>query len=100
MIKLEATNGTYTVYNEEIPQLGGIAFSSLEEACEQVGLEEWFNREIRSLYKNMEKHGFMPTFADTPKFRNDSMYGITIEDGKYQVVNSDIIVRFLAKGAL
>lgn len=58
------------------------------------------DREIRSLYKNMEKHGFMPTFADTPKFRNDSMYGITLEDGKYQVVNSDTIVRFLAKGAL
>lgn len=49
MIKLEATNGMYTVYNGEIPQLGGIAYSSLEEAYEQVGLEEWFNCEMRGL---------------------------------------------------
>ena len=53
------------------------------------------DREIRSLYKNLEKHGFYPVFSGTPKYRQDGMYGITIDKGQYQVVNSDTVVRFL-----
>ena len=54
------------------------------------------DREIRSLYNNLERHGYMPTFSDFPKFRTGGMYGITIEkDGWYQIINSDTVVRFL-----
>lgn len=54
------------------------------------------DREIRSLYKNLEKHGFYPEFSGSPKFRSATMYGITIDNkGQYQVVNSDTVVRFL-----
>lgn len=54
------------------------------------------DREIRSLYTRLERHGFYPTFTNFPKFRYGGMYGITIEkDGWYQVINSDTVVRFL-----
>ena len=63
------------------------------------------DRQIRSLYKRMERHdNFAPAFCDMPKFRQGGMYGIMIEDnGEYYVywiVSSDTIARFLATGVI
>lgn len=47
-------------------------------------------REIRSLYKNLErKTNAIPTFVDDPILREDRMYGIHVqEDEHYTVVNA------------
>lgn len=57
-------------------------------------------REIRSLYKRMvnscEIH-LISAYLDMPKFNNLKMYGILVnkEDGFFQVINNDMIVRYL-----
>jgi hypothetical protein len=47
-------------------------------------------REIRSLYKNLErKTNAFPRFVDEPILREDQMYGIHVqEDGQYMVLNA------------
>lgn len=57
------------------------------------------DREIRSLYKKLEKHAELdltPLFCDRPKFRENGMYGLHItNEGYYKVINSDAIVRMI-----
>ena len=54
------------------------------------------DREIRSLYKTLERHGFCPTFANTPKFRPGGMYGLILEaDNWYHVVNADTVIKLM-----
>lgn len=54
------------------------------------------DREIRSLYTRLERHGFYPTFANTPKFRYGGMYGIILEtDHWYHVVNADTVIKLM-----
>ena len=57
------------------------------------------DREIRSLYKNLEKHGFAPLFWGSPIFRTNSMYGIVLEHSTnytyYHVVDANTVVRML-----
>lgn len=53
------------------------------------------DRQIRSLYKKLAEHDFLPAFCDMPKFRKDEMYGIIIEEDRYYVINSDTIVRIM-----
>lgn len=57
-------------------------------------------REIRSLYKRMRNSWeiqLVSTFQNTPKFNNFKMYGILVDkqEGCYQVINNDMIVRYL-----
>lgn len=57
-------------------------------------------REIRSLYKRMVNSceiQLVSAFLDMPKFNNFKMYGILVnkKDGCYQVINNDMIVRYL-----
>lgn len=57
------------------------------------------DREIRSLYNNLERHGFYPTFANQPKFRYGGMYGLILEaDGWYHVVNADTVIELMMEG--
>ena len=54
------------------------------------------DRQIRSLYKKLAEHDFLPSFCDAPKFRKGGMYGIIIEeDGRFFVINSDTVVNIL-----
>lgn len=57
------------------------------------------DREIRSLYKELEKHAELdlaPLFCDKPKFRKNGMYGLHIaSDGYYTVINSDTIAQMI-----
>jgi hypothetical protein len=47
-------------------------------------------REIKSLYKNLErKTNAFPRFVEEPILRKDQMYGIHVqEDGQYMVLNA------------
>lgn len=55
------------------------------------------DRQIRSLYRALEKHGYMPTFSGTPKFRSGGMYGLILEEsGWYHVVSADTALSLLA----
>lgn len=55
------------------------------------------DRQIRSLYRALEKHGFMPTFSGAPRFRNGGMYGLILEEsGWYHVVSADTALSLLA----
>ena len=55
------------------------------------------DRQIRSLYRALKNHGYMPTFSGTPKFRSGGMYGLILEEsGCYHVVNSDTALALLA----
>lgn len=54
------------------------------------------DREIRSLYTRLERHGFYPTFTNFPKFRYGGMYGLILEsDHWFHVVGADTVVRLL-----
>lgn len=53
------------------------------------------DRQIRSLYRALEEHGFMPTFSSPPKFRSGGMYGLILESGWYFVVSADTALVFL-----
>lgn len=54
------------------------------------------DRQIRSLYKKLAEHDFLPSFCDAPKFRKDGMYGIIIEENeRFFVVNSDTVINIL-----
>ena len=55
-------------------------------------------REIRSLYKNLEKKtSFIPLFVDEPKFNANRMYGIAVDKGNkyYNVVSETDVVYWL-----
>lgn len=57
-------------------------------------------REIRSLYKRMINScniHLISAYLGMPKFNNFKMYGILVNkwDGCFQVINSDMIVRYL-----
>lgn len=55
------------------------------------------DREIRSLYCNLERNGYMPTFSNFPKFRSGGMYGLILEEsGWYHVVSADTALSLLA----
>lgn len=59
------------------------------------------DRQIRSLYRALEKHGFMPTFSNPPKFRYGGMYGLILEaDGWYHVISADTTLALLVDNLL
>ena len=57
------------------------------------------DREARSLYRNLYRHGHDPIFAGEPVFRPGGMYGIIIDRNGYYLINADSVVRFLTKYA-
>ena len=58
-------------------------------------------REVRSLYKRMEKNGFVPLYVDDPKFCEGGMYAIVSpENGYFYVVDSDTVTEWLWDGEL
>ena len=74
-----------------------------EETLEKVYIGT--DREIRSLYKNLEGkydsdcRDFIPLFPDFPILRKGGMYGIQIDkNGYYVVINSDTITRMMVDG--
>lgn len=57
------------------------------------------DREIRSLYNNLEYHGFYPIFSGIPKFQDDKMYGLILERNNwYYVINADAVIKLMMEG--
>ena len=59
-------------------------------------------REIQNTLRGMtQERGFYPAYLDPPRFNPYKMYGVEIDnDGTWQIISSDTVVRYLISGIL